>query len=106
MATKDKKPRTRKSEAETQAISEPTVVPRHRLASAVGHPESLAQSGSVGTGLPDVIEHLGNQLKRPIIEVRSGYADIGLSRRPRLRARRPRWRPSAGPRGRLLHSGR
>ena len=62
MATKDKKPRSRKGTPQTPATPKPVVVPRHRLASYVGHRDSLAQSGPAGTSVPDVIEHLGNQL--------------------------------------------
>jgi len=62
MATKDKKTRTRKSKPQTPAKPEPIEVPRHRLASHSARRDSLAQSGSVGTGLPDIVEHLGNQL--------------------------------------------
>ena len=62
MVTKDKKPRVRKSKPVAQAANEPFVAPRQRLLSAVGPPACLRQSNSVGTGLSDVIEHLGNQL--------------------------------------------
>ena len=66
MATKDKKRRIRKSEPETQVLSEAIMVRRHRLVSAVGYSETLAKSGMMGTSLPDVVEHLGNQLRDPV----------------------------------------
>lgn len=62
MATKAKKARSSKSTPSTRSAKMPTVARRHQLVSDM---QALGRHGpadSMGTGAPEVIEYLGNQL--------------------------------------------
>jgi len=62
MATKEKKPRSRTTKPVVPSANKPSVARRHKLVSDTRALGSQRQANSIGTGVPDVIEHLGNQL--------------------------------------------
>ena len=62
MATRAKKPSSRKNKLGARATSERQVISKRRPISELGWADRLAEGGTMGTNLPQVAAHLGNQL--------------------------------------------
>ncbi len=62
MATRAKKPSSRKNKLGARDTSEGRIISKRRPISELGLAEGLAEGGLMGTNLPQVVAHLGNQL--------------------------------------------